>query len=568
MMVSDAPAPAPAVSDHEEPDHEESDREEACKLPQYYRHQDCNALSAAAPGIMEFAEALRREHMPPKPFTRSAVFSIILDLIQERGRKVYGGWALDAALRQSKVAHEQGVQPLYADAANPPDIEFYSPDPVRDVKDICDRAHKSGLRFVQGREAAHTNTFTVSVEFVRFCDVTFMPAGVLPHIPVLQAGVCMPAAHKIWSVEAVLPEFGAIDQLRLVSDPFCSYWRLDRTLSRLAVTDRVFACIGGPLLDGWEGTTSVAALGLLVPRDACAGGPVMAAARAWLAQSPSCVAIGVTAFRHFMEAAGDAYAPSWTPAQITVVSVDYDRDVRTLSELLCRASGGTVSVTEYSPFLDFMGRSAIACMAPGVAVTLIDAMHRAVPLCGDTDDATGLRVASFPYTVMMLHALRFRAYVQHDLGRAGMLKTMASALCAARNAHLSVRGVTAADPSCRPFHEFSTEFVGEPLSTMHVHMMRADERRARSGSGAWMSYDPSKPKPLPPYVFLPCSGEPCGFHGTGAEPASAPDVQGPSGPQPAPPARRRGGRRGGKGRGGQKVAPEEGAALAVGVATA
>lgn len=484
----------------------------------YYRTDDMSALARRVPELMEAAELQRRANMPPSPSTRRMLFGIIFGLLTERpSRKMYGGWALDAALRMVPPGQGGLGGSLYADPTDPPDVEFYSPEPLRDLRDICDRAHSAGLRYVQGREAAHPNTFTVSVEFVRLCDITYMPPEVLAHVPTLAVPMraCSdgsllsdspPAAPVPAPAElhVVLPEFGVIDQLRQVCDPMCAFWRLDRTLERLALADRMFHCVGGispEAAASWDGLASLIKMGVLMaaPYEA-PDDHARRAAFVWLAGRPSCVAVGSAAYRFFMQAAGDTAAGVLAPVQITVVSVDYERDVRELTQLLLAGPcGAEVSAQETHPFLDLMGRSVVLRLARMPVVTVLDAFHRAVPVCeggsgqpdGLRDPATGVRVASFAYTMMMMHAMRFRAITEGQLVRAGVMKFMASDMCRARVAFLAARGLTAADPAAAPFCEFTRTHVGHSLSMMHVHMLQNDARREQFGSGAWFTYDPS-----------------------------------------------------------------------------
>ena len=75
--------------------------------------------------------------------------------MSNKGRKAYGGYALNAAILA--VSPQDAI---YDAASPPPDVEFYSPDPVGDVVDICKRLHAEGHEYVQGKEAVHDGTWT------------------------------------------------------------------------------------------------------------------------------------------------------------------------------------------------------------------------------------------------------------------------------------------------------------------------------------------------------------------------------------------------------------------------
>eukprot|EP00798_Chlamydomonas_sp_ICE-L_P002749 gene2749-12619_t len=86
-----------------------------------------------------------------------------------------------------------------------------------DVAELCmtlSRNHE----FVRGKEAQHDSTFSISIEFVRMCDVTFVPESIYHKIP------CVKAVPKS---KVVHPQFAKLDIMNMLCDPFNSHWRLE-----------------------------------------------------------------------------------------------------------------------------------------------------------------------------------------------------------------------------------------------------------------------------------------------------------------------------------------------------
>ncbi|GAX86653.1 hypothetical protein CEUSTIGMA_g14061.t1, partial [Chlamydomonas eustigma] len=124
--------------------------------------------------------------------------------------------------------------PINAPYRNPDDfndIEFYTPEPHSDLRDLCDLLKADGHQNVQARDAIHPGTFTISVEFNRVCDITFVPRDLYSAIPVKK---------YFQGLKVVEPWFVMIDQLRILCDPFTSHWKLDRMLPRILAMQRVF----------------------------------------------------------------------------------------------------------------------------------------------------------------------------------------------------------------------------------------------------------------------------------------------------------------------------------------
>jgi len=499
-----------------------------------YDDADCAALSAAIPQMMRDGEALKSAHVAPTQDQRAAVSAMVLAFVRHRGRKVYGGHALNAALldlspedaiysagRQVQPADEQGI--IGGGASDIADIEFYSPDPIADVVELCDRLFAAGHSYVQGREAMHHGTFTISVEFKRVCDVSFFPRPAYDHLPVrasdpssmlpfawdpLSAGVGPP-------VLTIDPAFAAIDHLKILCDPFTSYWKLDRMLPRLLLIQKHFPLSHPFLPPPPPPPSSHGGKRAGPPPLTATEMSVVTTALAWAADHGTLAVVGEHALSYFKEWA-DVLVGAQTqesqatpcrdplPRHLTMVSVAYADDLEALvsfaeaaGEAGKAASGEQhaprVRLTEYYPFADMLGRRTTLRLRAGGAplITLIDARSKAVPVCGRGRD--GAPVCSLTYAMMTSMALRFlaradsRSTAERDQGE------VIASLMLARRVGLTAIGLTVADEGS-PFRDTHLAFIGQPLSEMRIHMGGTDERRVRAGPNAmvWFTYDPNR----------------------------------------------------------------------------
>jgi hypothetical protein len=506
------------------------------------------SLTQAIPRLMREAELAKRLYVAPTVHQRVAVLDNILDYVAQRGRKVYGGFALNAVLLEVSPADA-----IYADnaaAALVPDVEFYSPDPVSDVVHLCDRLHAAGHRRVQGREAAHSGTFTVTVEFTRVCDITHVPPVVydaVPTRPVTHHGLYRPLVLR-----AVEPSFALIDLLRLLCDPFTSHWKLDRMLPRLLLVQRLFPIDGagdGAGADKGDGAGAGdgadadkgkgrgrggvgrggggrgAPASRSNPELALAHSAALEAAVAWAAARGSCASIAEHACR-FYTACAPPPSPPLPPAeeeprqQLTLVSCDHRNDLESLlgvvDAALATATAAaaapvtvTVTVQEFYPILDVVGarvvvRVAVHGVGSVIVATLIGSLGKAVPVAGRADD--GVLVAGFAYVLMTSLAL---SALQRGTKHAAathrrVVRDLLAARARARDAAGAGAGAGAGAPPspvldvASPFRDVGLSYIGQPVTDMSVHMDAADARRAR-GSGArmpsadvWFTYDPSR----------------------------------------------------------------------------
>jgi hypothetical protein len=460
--------------------------------------KDEAVVQSAMPGILRSAEYLKATHVAPDVRQRHAVTSTVLQFIVERRRKVYGGYALNTF-----VEHVSPGAAFYTPETTlvPPDIEFYSPDPLADVVELCDRLHAQGHEYVQGKEAAHANTYTVSVEFVRMCDVTYAPPNVYDAIP--STGMPLVPPHlapdggPMWHL--VNPRFALIDHLRLLCDPHTSHWRLDRMFPRLYLLQRLFPL---PVVDR----------PLHLPPVLCNAKVVREVRWFFASRSSSCAVVGMVARDFFVPG-----ADSGTHRHVSAVSCAYAEDTRDLKDMLdaLDSSPGRskVQIVKHHPLMDLMGARTVFIFDGEEVATVFDACNRAVPVCGYTCDH--MRVASFTYVVMMALACAF-LYQTHEDGAdsAALFSWLAADLSLARQAHYASTGSTVLDPHDR-FRDFGLEFIGRTLSSMRLHMMETDRRLAMNGrhkESVWFTYDPSKSSHqnsrASRRTFLPADGAP------------------------------------------------------------
>ncbi len=145
------------------------------------------------------------------------IFGVIEGYIKEKKRKIYGGYALNKLLIAKNKSYA-----LY-DELDIPDIDFYSPEPLVDMVEICDRLHKAGLKEVTGQEAKHKETYSIFVNSAGpYCDISYMPNNIYSKVRFIQQD----------GFNITHPWFIMIDFFRMFSDPMISYWRLEKHFAR------------------------------------------------------------------------------------------------------------------------------------------------------------------------------------------------------------------------------------------------------------------------------------------------------------------------------------------------
>lgn len=452
-----------------------------------FRPCDCDALLDAIPKMIESAEEMRRRRMRPTFEDRVTISRVIFDFIKSYKRKVYGGQAVNAAI-VDKLGSGHGIYPNETDLMLS-DIEFYSPNPIEDVMRLCDILSTKGFSFVQGREAAHIGTYTISVMFVRICDVTFLPYRVYHFIPVMS--LPSPIDPKV-RVLFVHPRHILIDFLHILSDPFTSHWKVDRLIPRLIKMQSLF-----PM----KATSGNARRTMRVqdhpePQNDLIN-DIVAKVMYWAHHvQENLVMVGMLAIR--------AYDIDHAPipekmTELTFVSTNYDEDVRTLESIL----QDHVHVTQYYPVGPWLDERSTFVVGP-FYLTLCGCRQKVMPFSFRTHE--GFNVASASYVIANALAMQFAAGCDGNSDLKQHFEMVAQQMVKIRAMKLDGEGQTVTHETTT-MRDVQLSYVGTPCSDMEVHMEMLD--RSKNARPRWFSYDPRMPnrrKELRVMPSIKCDG--------------------------------------------------------------
>ena len=138
------------------------------------------------------------------------------EFIKNKKRIVYGGFA------QNLLIKINNPEDQFYSELDTPDIEFYSPNPIEDLMELCDFLHNQGVKRVTGQEGIHNETYKLFVNFAEYCDIGYMPSNVYDKVPTLNVN----------GFRIADPLFMTIDVFRVFSDPMTSYWRVEKSFLR------------------------------------------------------------------------------------------------------------------------------------------------------------------------------------------------------------------------------------------------------------------------------------------------------------------------------------------------
>lgn len=170
------------------------------------------------PNLMKEIKTIKLKNFEPKLDEIQAVYKIITTYIKEKKLKIYGGYALNMMLK-AKDPKKAIYNELDIETA---DIDFYSPNALDDLVNLCNKIYEAGYKPVIGSEAQHKETYSIFVNYRLYCDISYMPSNIYHKARFLQ----------IDGFSVIHPWFMMIDYFRMFTDPMVSYWRLETHFER------------------------------------------------------------------------------------------------------------------------------------------------------------------------------------------------------------------------------------------------------------------------------------------------------------------------------------------------
>ena len=144
------------------------------------------------------------------------IYEIILNYIKEKKRKLSGGYALNKLL----IAKNKNLA-IY-DENDTPDVDCYSPEPIKDVIALSNILYKNGFKYIVAQEAQHPETYNIFVNFHEYVNFSYMPVNVFNKVRYVE----------IEGIYVIHPWFMMVDFFRMFCEPLNSYWKLDKHFDR------------------------------------------------------------------------------------------------------------------------------------------------------------------------------------------------------------------------------------------------------------------------------------------------------------------------------------------------
>lgn len=451
----------------------------------YYVPGDYEQVMQRLPDLIDEAKRRALDIVEPTIHEKRQVMAVIKDFIRERERRIYGGTAMDMALKSVDPTAGIYDDTLFAD------IEFYSPDPVSDLRDLSLLLHDKNFKYVKAREAQHEETYSIFVNFQGYCDITYMPTRIYYKVKTIQ----------IDGIYYVHPHFIFIDQLRIFSQPLTAAdQRWEKTFNRCFRILKYFP------LEMFVNTVNLSISPEI--KDLI---PIL---RQDLLSNPAfyedVLITGFMAYNFFVKHAArsvDVEQQSRTTYSennvlnlicdvpyVEVVSVSYAKSAELAYAFLKSVvkDPAKLTITELHPFFQFIGRTLIFNYDGRPLLKIFDGEGYCIP---KIKTSANYMYVSYQYELMFLMIMRFKAFVDEDAQMYKNYRVIVSNLIDVRNIYLQETGKPVINDSV--FSEFRISCAGITSTPMRQSQLRGLEK-LRHGKAVIYRFEPEAFRKMTP----------------------------------------------------------------------
>ena len=122
-----------------------------------YREEDIEKIKLSIDDIIDAATFTYKNTYEPTIQEAKEAYDIIIKFIKDKKRIIYGGYA------QNILIVNKNINDGFYKEFETPDVEYYSPDPLTDLIELCDIFKNKHFKYVQGTEGLHEGTYKIFI---------------------------------------------------------------------------------------------------------------------------------------------------------------------------------------------------------------------------------------------------------------------------------------------------------------------------------------------------------------------------------------------------------------------
>ena len=442
-----------------------------------YRPVDEEVILKNLSKLEDEAKQIYLNNYEPTITEIKSVYDEIMNFIKEKNRIIYGGFAQNSLI---KVKNKDAAFYKETDIA---DIEFYTPDPIGDTIDLVDHLHKKNYKYVEGKEGVHPETYKIFVNFINYCDVSYMPKNIYDNCPII----------KLNGIIYTDPHFMLIDAYRVYSDPMTSYFRLTKTFTRFNKLINYYPLDEDMIYYKLRPSSNL-------DKKKCE--EILEFIRHKIIHDSKLIVVGHYAFNQLMKMsrAPETYLIDCCYYQI--ISTNYGEDIQKIHNIMKQKYPNIVT-KKYNPFFQFLDRSTEFFINNTLILRVYDSYQRCIVYRNSEKKKVlfGTSQLIFMYNLIQYNISKIRKNEFNTATYGSMLVRQIKA----RDKYLDEQHKTVLDDTI--FQEFSMSCIGEPKDLLRESFLTAKKKKEQGKQMKFLYKPTGQPGRKPNFRFDNSSGE-------------------------------------------------------------
>jgi hypothetical protein len=437
--------------------------------------------------LEEEATLIKLTNYEPKLDEINKVRDDILAFVQEKKRIIYGGYA------QNSLILSKNKKDAFYKETDLADIEFYTPDPIGDTIDLCDRLKTKGFKYVEGKEGVHQETYKIFSNFINYCDITYMPPNIFNNCPTIE----------LFGSKMTHPHLMLIDAYRVYTDPMTSYFRLKKTFTRFNTLMKYYPLDEKMLYNKTDQNN----------QNKQKKEEILKYIRRNVLHKSKLIVVGQYAFNQLIKKAKAPGSYLVDENYYQVISTDYGNDLNKIMNALKKKYN--VNTKKYYPFYQYLDKSTDFYINNELVLKVYGSNERCITYRYSKKKHTNFGTYQLifmynliNYIISIINASRSNNNnnnASHNNNNVNLYGAMLVRMIKAQEKFLTDNSLNVLDKS--PFQEFTFKCIGEPKDILRESFLQKKKKRD-AGKKIQFTYTPSdKPGKKPDFRFENTSGE-------------------------------------------------------------
>jgi hypothetical protein len=414
-----------------------------------YRNNDIDILQKNILNIEKEANKEYKNKFEPKIEESKVIFDIVLDYVKKNKKIIYGGFAQDKLIKMKNkndfIYEENEIN----------DIEFYSSEPLKDLHELCDIIYNKTKINTSGKNAQHEGSFSIFVNFIQYCDITYQPKNINNNAPyILYNGLRL-----------IHPYFIINDFYRIFTDPMTSYRILNKTFNRY-----------NKIIKYYPFETKNKNITFEKNND-----KILNIIRKKIIHNSKLIVIGNYAYNYYLKKNKDTNLINIDYYEL--ISIDYNNDLNNILNKLQKLFDNKITVNKYVKFFQFFDEKTDFLYNDKIILRLYNNNNR----CIVYRESKKKKCYFGTTQLVILYLLsNYHYYLINKNNIANNYINMINNLNKTRNNYLDKNNLTILDKT--PFQEFIIKCIGNTIEPFRMHRLKLIKDKHK----ILYNYEPSK----------------------------------------------------------------------------